>query len=445
MNGKIWALISLFILGGLAIAGVARAAVLPTTPVPYAPQNGSVVSTSPVMLGWQLSVASGETVKYEIALRKGSEAWQTKSSASTTLSLSGLADENYTWKVRAIGNKSNTASAWSAESVFTIDRAAPSVPANLRLNLVSDGVIKLSWNASAGTAKYIVYRNGGELASTTSTSYTDNRAHAEDKYQVAARDATGNTSGKSATVSAPALESPPAAKATESGASNPLADALGSGTSNSNSDSGEVAGTTDIASLLGGGATPTSVPTSEEPLNPAESPAESPAPLAGPVGIPDENVSAEITPAFAPGAESTLPKPPIWLVWWFWLIIGVAAVGVTFLIWYIQDRKESRLEITSEPTTEEPKPQEKSDEKRPSIAVYGIKEDRQPIPSREPEKKVGAPQNLPVVENEDVGSYDPEDVLTTEPEEKDVKEMVGEMNEIASEEARIVDQADGKK
>ena len=89
----------------------------------------------------------------------------------------------------------------------TGDTQPPSVPANLTASVVSSSQINLSWGASSdnvGVTGYALYRNNAFLknVSGTSTSDTGLTASTSYSYYVQARDAAGNTSGNSVTVTA---------------------------------------------------------------------------------------------------------------------------------------------------------------------------------------------------------------------------------------------------
>ncbi|MFJ8935257.1 discoidin domain-containing protein [Streptomyces sp. NPDC102365] len=86
------------------------------------------------------------------------------------------------------------------------DTQAPTAPANLSLTQPAAGQIRLAWNASSdntGVSGYEVYANNSLLTTVggTVTTYTDNRsASATVSYFVRAKDAAGNVSGDSNTV-----------------------------------------------------------------------------------------------------------------------------------------------------------------------------------------------------------------------------------------------------
>ncbi|MGW4791236.1 carbohydrate-binding protein [Nonomuraea sp. NPDC004297] len=87
------------------------------------------------------------------------------------------------------------------------DTTAPSVPGNLRSTGVTSSSVSLAWNASTdnvGVTGYNVYRGGTLVTTATGTSYTDTGRAASTSYTytVRARDAAGNLSGVSNSVTA---------------------------------------------------------------------------------------------------------------------------------------------------------------------------------------------------------------------------------------------------
>ncbi|WP_304516348.1 alpha/beta fold hydrolase [Cohnella sp. CFH 77786] len=91
--------------------------------------------------------------------------------------------------------------------VEAIDAQAPTAPANLSATAVSSSAINLTWTASTdnvGVTGYKVFRNNAQIATTTTTSYSDtglspSTAYA---YKVQAYDAAGNISADSSAASA---------------------------------------------------------------------------------------------------------------------------------------------------------------------------------------------------------------------------------------------------
>jgi chitinase len=87
------------------------------------------------------------------------------------------------------------------------DTTAPSVPGSLRSTGVSSSSVSLAWNASTdnvGVTGYNVYRGGTLVTTATGTSYTDGGLSAGTAYSytVRARDAAGNLSAASNTLTA---------------------------------------------------------------------------------------------------------------------------------------------------------------------------------------------------------------------------------------------------
>lgn len=102
---------------------------------------------------------------------------------------------------------STTSTSATVQVQFTPDTQAPSAPANLVATAKSSSSIGLTWGASSdntGVTGYRVYRNGGLVASPTTTSWTDTglAAGTSYSYQVKAVDAALNASAPSNTASA---------------------------------------------------------------------------------------------------------------------------------------------------------------------------------------------------------------------------------------------------
>ena len=87
------------------------------------------------------------------------------------------------------------------------DQAAPSVPAGLTATAASSSAIDLSWTSSTDNVSvtgYKVFRNGTQIATTTSPSYQDTGLSEATSYSyaVSAFDAAGNESARSSVASA---------------------------------------------------------------------------------------------------------------------------------------------------------------------------------------------------------------------------------------------------
>jgi hypothetical protein len=81
------------------------------------------------------------------------------------------------------------------------DTQAPTAPANLVLTEPGSGQIRLTWSASTdnvGVTGYTVYRDGAQVGTTTTTTFTETRpTGTRIEYFVRARDAAGNQSSDS--------------------------------------------------------------------------------------------------------------------------------------------------------------------------------------------------------------------------------------------------------
>ena len=108
----------------------------------------------------------------------------------------------------------------TATTLAAPDTTPPSVPTNVATTVASSSQINLSWVAStdpvvtgqvtSGVAGYKVYKNGTQVATTTTTKYSATGLTASTSYSftVSAYDAVGNSSGQSAPVTATTLASP---------------------------------------------------------------------------------------------------------------------------------------------------------------------------------------------------------------------------------------------
>ena len=101
-------------------------------------------------------------------------------------------------------SQGSTFSGWDTY-IGSSDTQAPTAPANLGVTGVTSNSISLNWTASSdnvGVTGYRIYRNGGEVGTSASTSYTDSglAASTTNSYTVKAFDAAGNLSAASAAV-----------------------------------------------------------------------------------------------------------------------------------------------------------------------------------------------------------------------------------------------------
>ena len=126
---------------------------------------------------------------------------------TNTASITGLTQNSaYQFYVRAKDASGNVSGISNTLSVKTLDAQAPTVPANLVASNVSSNSLTLSWVASTdnvGVTAYDVYKDGVLLTTVNTnaaniTGLTQNSAYL---FYVRAKDAAGNVSGISNTIS----------------------------------------------------------------------------------------------------------------------------------------------------------------------------------------------------------------------------------------------------
>lgn len=173
--------------------------------------SATAVSGSSVDLTWTASTDNIAVTGYEI--RRGGSSIGTTS--STSFSDTGLSEITpYTYDVRARDAAGNWSGYSTTASATTLDVTAPSVPTGLTISGRTGTSISLSWTASTdntGVTGYRVRRDNGAPVNVSGTSYTDTGLsdYTQYTYDVAARDAAGNWSGWSSTVSGYTLDTVP--------------------------------------------------------------------------------------------------------------------------------------------------------------------------------------------------------------------------------------------
>jgi len=173
---------------------------------PSTPSNlsATAVSSSQINLSWNASTDNVGVAGYKV-YRNGT---QVATTSATSYSDTGLAElTTYTYEVSAYDAMGNESAKSSQAVATTLDGTPPSVPTGLSASAVAPTRISLTWSASTdnvGVAGYKIYRNGGQIATSTSTSYTDTTCSPSTSYTytVAAYDAIGNTSAQSSSASA---------------------------------------------------------------------------------------------------------------------------------------------------------------------------------------------------------------------------------------------------
>ncbi|MEO3856951.1 discoidin domain-containing protein [Acrocarpospora sp. B8E8] len=182
---------------------------------PTAPANLAFTEQTPgqVQLTWTASTDNVGVTGYDIYANN-----QLRASVGnvTTYTDTQPLSATVTYFVRAkdaAGNQSANSNSVTRQGQ-TGDTQNPTVPGNLAYTEPASGQIRLTWTASTdnvGVTGYDVYRNGAVAASVAGNvlTYTDNQpATATVTYHVRAKDAAGNLSGESNSVTRPGSNPP---------------------------------------------------------------------------------------------------------------------------------------------------------------------------------------------------------------------------------------------
>ena len=174
-----------------------------TTP-PSVPTSvtASAQSSSMIKVMWVASTDNVALIGYKL-FRNGGQIVTTTSTTYTDTGLS--AGTTYSYTVSAydsVGNNSAQSSPPATAKTFSSDTEPPSVPTNVTATALSTTSIRVAWTASTDNVAvkgYYVYRNGSYLATSTTTSYTNNGLTPNTiySYTVAAYDASRNVSAQS--------------------------------------------------------------------------------------------------------------------------------------------------------------------------------------------------------------------------------------------------------
>lgn len=162
------------------------------------------VSSSRIDLSWASSTDNIVVIGYKIYRDNSQIATTTLTSYQNT----GLNQATtYTYAVAAYDAAGNTSATSTSASATTLDVSTPTVPTNLVATVASSTQVNLSWTGSTdnvAVAGYKIYRGNNQIATSTLTNYQDKNLTASTSYfyNVAAYDAAGNTSVKSATSTA---------------------------------------------------------------------------------------------------------------------------------------------------------------------------------------------------------------------------------------------------
>lgn len=173
--------------------------------VPSAPgtPSFSAIAMTSATVNWTSATDNVGVTGYQYQINSGS--WQTLGNVLTT-GLTGLAAvTTYSVGVRARDAAGNWGPA-STGSFTTPDTAPPNVPTGLTGSAPTSNRVNLSWTATSdnvGVSGYRIYRGGGLVGSSATTSYPNTSVIGTTiySYQISAYDAAGNESGRSTPVS----------------------------------------------------------------------------------------------------------------------------------------------------------------------------------------------------------------------------------------------------
>jgi len=187
-------------------ANLSTAPAVPDTTPPSAPTNltATAASDTQITLLWTASTDNVGVVGYDIYRN----AAKIKTVTTTSYSDAGLTPgTTYTYTVKAFDAANNTSAASTPATATTLaagtsDTTPPSAPTNLQAAATSDIRIGLTWTASTdnvGVSGYKVYRGDTEIATVSTTAYSDGGLTPSTTYAytVKAVDGAGNVSAAS--------------------------------------------------------------------------------------------------------------------------------------------------------------------------------------------------------------------------------------------------------
>jgi len=183
--------------GGGAIAVSAAAAWAPSAPVitSFMANPSAIQPGQPSVLSWNVSRANSLTIDNGVGNVTGTTSITVRPAQTTLYHLTAR-------------NRWGSTSAQVSLTVNTsVDTLPPSVPTSVSATGISTSRIDVSWVSSTdnvGVSGYRIYRNGSQIATTGVTSYSDTglASGATYAYNIAAFDASGNTSPLSSQASA---------------------------------------------------------------------------------------------------------------------------------------------------------------------------------------------------------------------------------------------------
>lgn len=186
---------------GLDPAGNRTAVSIVDIQPPSAPGtlSGTAASGTQIDLSWGAATDNVAVTSYRVYRNGSVVATPTGTSYSDTGLVSAT---SYAYRVNAMDAAGNEGAGSNTIAVGTPDTVAPTIPTGLSGSAVSGAQINLAWSASTDNVVvvgYKVYRNGAQIATPSTTSYSDTglSQYTNYTYTVAAYDASGNTSSVS--------------------------------------------------------------------------------------------------------------------------------------------------------------------------------------------------------------------------------------------------------
>src|SRR6267143_2042855 len=182
----------------------------PSTPTGL---TGAAAGSTAANLSWSASTDNVGVTGY-IVRRNGVQVATPATSSFADTGLSAATTYSYTVAARdAAGNISPYSTSVSVTTASVADTTPPSTPTGLTGAAAGSTGVNLSWSASTasvGVTGYIVRRNGVQIATPATTTYADTGLSVGTySYTVAARDAAGNISANSASVSVTLADTTP--------------------------------------------------------------------------------------------------------------------------------------------------------------------------------------------------------------------------------------------
>jgi fibronectin type 3 domain-containing protein len=179
---------------------------VPDQTAPTAPVELKAISTSQsVALSWK-AATDNVAVKSYVVYRDGMPLTSMSSSVTSFTDNALIGNSAHQYYVKAFDTTDNEGPASNTVTRSFADTTAPTAPSGLARTL-SGFTVRLTWRASTdnvGVQSYTVYRGGVAVGTSSTLAYTDSTAPTgkTSTYTVRARDAAGNLSAASGSVSA---------------------------------------------------------------------------------------------------------------------------------------------------------------------------------------------------------------------------------------------------